>query len=185
MLTILSLSGSHDRSAFDCGRAVLNGWLARTARQHQAKDVSQTFVAVDPVAPRRILGFYALSACEVETSELPGEISRRLPRRAGAVRLGRLAVDLSVQGQGLGELLLMDAIRRTCGVREQVGVFALFVDAKDNSAVAFYSRYGFVALPDAPRTLVLPLVRICQSLAERDAGRSRSIASTVIPRGDS
>ena len=165
MLTILSLSGSHDRSRFDCGRAALNDWLARTAPQHQAKDISQTFVAVDAVAPRRILGFYALSVCEVETSELPGEISRRMPRRAGAVRLGRLAVDLSVQGHGLGELLLMDAIRRTCGVREQAGVFALFVDAKDDAAVAFYTRYGFATLPESPRTLVLPLARVCQNLA--------------------
>jgi GNAT superfamily N-acetyltransferase len=114
--------------------------------------------------PRRILGFYALSACEVDTSGLPTDISKRLPHRAGAVRLGRLAVEVSAQGQGLGELLLMDAIRRTCAVREQVGVFALFVDAKDDAAAAFYSRYGFAPLPDSPRTLVLPLGRICSEL---------------------
>lgn len=161
MLTIQSLTGSHDRSRFDCGKAALNDWLARTARQHQEKGISQTFVAVDPASPRRILAFYALTACEVACAELPASIAAKLPRRAGAIRLGRLAVDLSVQGQRLGELVLMDAIRRACAVREHVGVFALFVDAKDDQAAAFYSRYGFAALPDAPLTLVLPLRGVC------------------------
>jgi GNAT superfamily N-acetyltransferase len=166
MLTILSLSGSHDRRAFDCGKPALNDWLAHTARQHQEKDISRTFVAVDPETPARILGFYALSACEVFTKEMPAELSLKLPRRAGGVRLGRLAVDLSVQRQGLGQLLLSDAVRRSYAVREQIGVFALFVDAKDDEAAAFYCRYGFAAFPDAPHMLVLPL-----RLAQRAFGR--------------
>jgi len=161
MLTIQSLSGSHDRKGFDCGKPALNEWLERTARQHQEKDISQTFVAVDMEAPRRILGFYALSACEVVTGELPPELASKLPRKAPAVRLGRLAVDSSAQGQGLGELLLMDAIKRSCAVRGHIGVFALFVDAKDDEAAAFYKRYGFTAFPDSAMTLVLPLRAVC------------------------
>ena len=164
MLTIQSLRGRHDRSRFDCGSPALNEWLSRFARQHQAKDISQTFVAVEVGAPGRILGFYALSACEVVTENLPKDLASKLPRRTPAIRLGRLAVDISVQGQGLGELLLMDAIRRSCGVRENVGVFALFVDAKDEKAATFYARYGFVTLPDMPRTMVLPLASVCSRL---------------------
>ena len=161
MLTIRSLSGSHDRRRFDCGKPALDEWLSQTARQHQLKDISQTFVAVDPEEPGRILGFYALSACEVVTEELPADLASKLPRQMPAVKLGRLAVDKSFQRQGLGELLLMDAIKRACNVREQIGVFALFVDAKDDEAVAFYSRYGFSALPRSPKTMVLALKHVC------------------------
>jgi GNAT superfamily N-acetyltransferase len=164
MLTILPLSGNHDRKQFACARPALDEWLRNTARQHQQKDISQTFVAVDPAVPGRILGFYAMSACELVTAELPERLAAKLPRRVPAVRLGRLAVDRSVQGQGLGELLLMDAIRRTCEVRERIGVFALFVDAKDEGAESFYGKYGFIPLPDASRTMVLPLAAVCTDL---------------------
>jgi GNAT superfamily N-acetyltransferase len=137
----------------------------KTARQHQEKDISQTVVAVEVATPTKVLGFYALSACEVVTADLPEEIAAKLPRKMPAVKLGRLAVDKSAQGQGLGKLLLMDAIKRTCNVREHIGAFALFVDAKDDKAVSFYSQYGFIALPDASSTLVLPLKQICGSTA--------------------
>lgn len=162
MLTILSLSGNHNRKEFDCGKTELNEWLNRFARQHQERDISQTFVAVDPALPSKILGFYALTACEVVTEELPAEIAARLPRKAPGVRLGRLAVDRSVQRQRVGQLLLMDALRRSCEIRKHVGMFALFVDAKDEDAVAFYEKYGFLAFPDSPKTLVLPLAKVCE-----------------------
>ncbi len=164
MLTILSLTGSHDRKGFDCGKVALNDWLSRTARQHQEKDISQTFVAVDLASPGKILGFYSLSACELVTAELPASLAAKLPRRAPAVKLGRLAVDKSVQRQGLGKLLLTDAIKRCCDVRGHVGVFALFVDAKDGDAAAFYAKYGFVALPDSPKSMVLALAAVCDKL---------------------
>lgn len=161
MLTIQSLSGNHDRKEFDCGKPELNEWLSRFARQHQERDISQTFVAVDPDFPSKILGFYALTACEVVTEELPAEVAAKLPRKAPGVKLARLAVDRSVQRQGVGELLLMNAITRTCETRKHLGIFALFVDAKDQGAVAFYEKYGFRAFPDSPKTLVLPLAKAC------------------------
>lgn len=98
-----------------------------------------------------------MTACEILTEELPGDLAKKLPRRIPGIRLGRLAVDRSVQGQGLGELLLMDAIGRSRRVLEHVGVHALFVDAKDERAAAFYRKYGFRPLPGNPLRLVLPL----------------------------
>jgi GNAT superfamily N-acetyltransferase len=92
--------------------------------------------------------------------ELPEDLARKLPRRVPGIRLGRLAVDRSVQGQGLGELLLMDAIKRAQLVLEHVGVNALFVDAKDTRAAAFYRKYGFRPLPGTPLTLVLALASV-------------------------
>jgi GNAT superfamily N-acetyltransferase len=99
-----------------------------------------------------------LTACEILTDELPEDLARKLPRKTPGIRLGRLAVDRSVQKQGLGEHLLMDAIERARLVLEHIGVHALFVDAKDERAAAFYAKYGFRPLPNDPLRLVLPLI---------------------------
>lgn len=157
MLSIQPLTGRHERSAFGSGSAQLDAWLREIAQQHQKRGISKTFVAVTDDEPSRILGYYALTACEILTEELPEDLARKLPRNVPGIRLGRLAVDHSVQGQGLGELLLMDAIARSRHVLEHVGVHALFVDAKDTSAVSFCRKYGFRPLPSDPLRLVLPL----------------------------
>jgi len=155
MLSIQPLTGRHNRGAFESGSAQLDVWLRQTAQQHQNKGISKTFVAVTEDAPARILGFYALTVCEVVAQDLPEDLAKKLPRRVPGIRLGRLAVDRSMQGQRLGELLLVDAIKRAKLVLEHVGVHALFVDAKDDQAAAFYRKYGFRPLPNDPRTLVL------------------------------
>jgi len=155
MLSIQPLTGRHNRGAFESGSAQLDVWLRQTAQQHQNKGISKTFVAVTDEAPARILGFYALTVCEVVAQDLPEDLAKKLPRRVPGIRLGRLAVDRSMQGQRLGELLLVDAIKRAKLVLEHVGVHALFVDAKDDRAAAFYRKYGFRPLPNDPRTLVL------------------------------
>jgi GNAT superfamily N-acetyltransferase len=157
MLTIQPLTGRHDRSAFESGSAQLDAWLRHTAQQHQRRGISKTFVAVLDEAPERILGYYALTVCEIRTEELPEDLARKLPRKIPGIRLGRLAVDRSVQGQGLGEFLLMHAIERSRSVLEHVGVHAIFVDAKDERAAAFYRQYGFRPLPGDPLRLVLPI----------------------------
>jgi GNAT superfamily N-acetyltransferase len=157
MPVIQALTGRHDRNAFESASAQLDAWLRQTARQHQRRGISKTFVAVADEEPARILGYYALSACEILSEELPGDLAGKLPRKVPGVRLGRLAVARSVQGRGLGEHLLMDAIARARRVLEHLGVHALFVDAKDESAAAFYRKYGFRPLPGDPLRLVLPL----------------------------
>jgi len=157
MLSIQPLTGRHDRNAFESVSEPLDAWLRHTARQHQRRGISKTFVAVSDEEPTRILGFYALTACEILTDELPEDLAKKLPRKTPGIRLGRLAVDRTVQGQGLGEHLLMDAIERARLVFEHIGVHALFVDAKDERAAAFYGKYGFRPLPGDPLRLVLPL----------------------------
>lgn len=154
------MTGRHDRRAFDSGSAPLDAWLRQMAQQHQRRGISKTFVATAADAPSRILGYYALTVCEVIAEDLPEDLARKLPRRVPGIRLGRLAVDRSVQGQGLGELLLVDATKRARLVLEHVGVHALFVDAKDARAAAFYRKYGFRALPGDPLTLVLVIAGI-------------------------
>lgn len=154
------MTGRHDRSAFESASAPLDDWLRRTAQQHQQRGISKTFVAISDDEPTRILGYYALTACEVLTAQLPQDLARKLPRNVPGIRLGRLAVDRTVQGQGLGEHLLMDALDRSRRVLEHIGIHALFVDAKDERAASFYLKYGFRPLPQDALTLVLPLARL-------------------------
>ena len=158
MVIIRPLSGHHDRKAFASGSELLDAWLRQTAQQHQKRGISKTFVAVAEGVPTRILGYYALTACEVLSQDLPEVLARKLPNRVPGIRLGRLAVDRSVQGQGLGEILLMNAISRSRQVLEHVGIHALFVDAKDDRAADFYARYGFRPLPSDPLRLLLVIV---------------------------
>jgi GNAT superfamily N-acetyltransferase len=105
------LTGQHDRTNFECGEPSLNEWLGRMALQQQEKNYARTRVAVDADAPTKILAYYTLLAREVDTAQMP--VARKLPQRLACVLLGRLAVDQSAQGRGLGRLMLLDAIART------------------------------------------------------------------------
>ena len=146
---------SHDRQGFNCGRTELNRWLQQVARQHQDKGLSRSYVATEAQAPTRICGYYALTLAELEGQHLPPEASKRLPRRIPGVRLARLAVDRHHQGQGLGELLIADALLRTRRICDEAGGIGLFVDAIDARAAKYYRRLGFAPAPDQPLLLFL------------------------------
>jgi GNAT superfamily N-acetyltransferase len=142
---------------FDCGHAALNEWLRLRAGQFDQRDLARTYVAVRN-QERTVLGYYAISSHRVRREDLPDEQAKGLPRTdVPVVLLGRLAVDRSVQGCGLGSLLLVDALRRAERLAEQVGIRAVEVDAIDDAARAFYERFGFVPLLDDPRHLFLPM----------------------------
>jgi GNAT superfamily N-acetyltransferase len=156
-MLIQALTGSHKRQNFDCKRPELNDWFAKIAQQHQDKGLSKTFVAVPDDAPTHVWAYYALTLTEVQTVALPDALRKRLPQVVPGVRLGRLAVDQSVQGHRLGELLLMDAMQRVRVIREHAGVFGLFIDALDDAAKGFYLHYGAVPFAHAPLKLYLPV----------------------------
>ncbi len=169
----VALGRQHDRAAFDCGTAELNTWLARYARQNHESGGSKTFVAVPQDEPARVLGYYSLSPASIDYARTPDIARRGLARHDVPVyRLGRLAVDRAVQGQGLGGRLLMAAGKRCIAVADQVGGVALLIDAKDESAAHWYEGYGAVRLADAALSLVLPLATI------------RAAISTPAPRGN-
>lgn len=154
-MQIRSLTGSHERPAFDCGRRELNDWLRQVAGQHQDKGLSKTFVANREEAPERVCGYYALTLAELENRNLPEAWRKKLPRRVPGVRLGRLAVDRNYQGKGLGELLLVDALIRAQRIYSEAGGIGLFVDAIDEPAASYYRRFGFEASPDNSLLLFL------------------------------
>ncbi len=154
-----TLDKSFDRTQFDCGSSELNNFLKARARQNQTANFNKTFVAIQSGdKSKRVLGFYSLSMGEIHLSSLSEEKQKKLPKHPVPVaRMGRLAVDSSAKGQGLGKFLLVDAMKRVQAASASVGVYAILVDAKDDSAKSFYKKYGFIELVDEPMTLFLPL----------------------------
>jgi len=151
------LAKKHDRTNFHCGRPVLDDWLRLRAGQHQKRDLARTYVAVRP-GTAAVVAYYAISSHRVHYEALPEEQAKKLPSiDVPVILLARLAVDESYQRQRLGELMLIDALRRSQHIADQIGVRAVEVDAIDENALAFYSRYGFVRLMYDPRHLFLPL----------------------------
>jgi GNAT superfamily N-acetyltransferase len=152
--------GVHDRKGFDCGVPVLEAYLQNLAEQHRRKGIAAVYVLVDSAAPSLILGYYTLSAAEVDVLHLPDADRKRLPRYpVPCFRMGRLACRADQRGRGLGRLLLGCAVDRCLKARTQVAAYALIVDAKDDVARAFYEHYGFRPLADQQLTLYLPLGR--------------------------
>lgn len=160
----------HNRDNFDCGDSALNEFLRRYARQAHEQGSSKTFVAIADEQDTKILGFYTLSAASVEFDRTPAVVKRGLARHdVPAFRLGRLAVDLSLQGQGLGGQLLLAAGRRCIRAAQEVGGVALLIDAKNERVADWYVSYGALPLLDAPLTLLLPLATI--KIALETAGK--------------
>jgi GNAT superfamily N-acetyltransferase len=150
----------HDRQGFECGVPALDEYLHRFAEQHRRRGISSVFVLTDSAQPERILGYYTLSAAEVDGLRLSEAERKKLPRYpVPCFRMGRLACRSDQQGRGLGKVLLGCAVDRCLKARQQVAAYALIVDAKDDAAKAFYLHFGFKALLDAKLTLYLPLGR--------------------------
>lgn len=164
MKRIELLAPSHDRGAFDCSNDALNQFFRQTARQQIQKGISRTFVLTDSEQPETILGFFTLSLCEVRAERLPPKLAKKYPSTVPGVRLARLAVAKTWQRQGIGEILMVEAMQRTLFIADNAGIIGLFVDAKDEAAKAYYQRFGFVSLEEAPLELFLPLPTISQLL---------------------
>ena len=149
------LEAKHDRTAFHSGSEPLNRYLREQATQDVRRRVAACFVAL--ADGKRIAGYYTLASASLLLADLPASTGKKLPRypTVPAIRMGRLAVDQAFKGQGLGGALLVDALDRS--LRAEIAAFALVVDAKDAAAAAFYRHHGFMALPDSPLTLFLPL----------------------------
>jgi ribosomal protein S18 acetylase RimI-like enzyme len=149
------LDATHDRTTFRSDSEPLNRYLREQVTQDIRRRVAACFVAITD--EQRIAGYYTLASASILLVDLPTNMSKKLPRypTVPAVRMGRLAVDRAFKGQGLGGALLADALDRAA--RSEIAAFALFVDAKDKVATNFYQHHGFIALPNSPRSLFLPL----------------------------
>ena len=154
---VRALDAAADPTSFHCGHTALDEYIRRYATQDVRRNVARVFVATPVGDKRRIAGFFTLSAGSVACSDLPVEIARKLPHYPIPVALiGRLAVDSTFQGTGLGSILVADACQKVVQASAVLAVAAIIVDAKDESAAAFYEHLGFVPLPGLRNRLLLP-----------------------------
>ena len=151
----------HDREAFDCGEPALDEFLQRHARKNHEMGGAKTFLAIDDADNQTILGYYSLSPASIAYARTPELVRRGLARHdVPAFRLARLAVDLKVQGQGLGGQLLLSAGKRCLLASAEVGGVAMLIDAKNARVASWYASYGALPLLDAPLSLLLPLTTV-------------------------
>ena len=157
----LAITRQHERDAFDCGVPDLNQYLRRYARQNHDDGIAKTYV-LSPVAdPTRVVGYYSVRAGQIESTVLPPLLRRGIPRYPiGVICLARLAVDLPLQGKGVGQDLLTLAARRAISIAADVGVVGIDAHAIDARAAAWYERQGALPLLDDPLHLFFSLASL-------------------------
>jgi GNAT superfamily N-acetyltransferase len=154
--SIEPLASHHDRASFSCSVAVLDRYLQTQASQDARRHIANCFVAV-PLSTSVIAGYYSLAAASIPLSDLPEDQTKRVPRYPvlPAALVGRLAVDRRYTGRSLGSALLFDAIQRS--INADPAIYALVVDAKDETAAAFYRHFGFQGFVSRKMSFFLPL----------------------------
>ncbi|WP_337245308.1 GNAT family N-acetyltransferase [Luteimonas sp. gir] len=155
------LTALHDVDAFDSGEDGLDRWLRRRALANQTSGASRTFVACDD---RHVMAYYALASSAVAVASAPGRFRRNMPEPIPVVVLGRLAVDRSLQGRGIGRALVRDAALRVLQAADAIGIRGLLVHALSQDAARFYRQVGFEPSPLDPMLLMATLSDLRASL---------------------
>jgi GNAT superfamily N-acetyltransferase len=158
------LSPGHDLSQFQCGEPVLDDWLKKRALQNEGSGASRTYVVC---VGRRVVAYYALAVGAVAHVDAPGRVRRNMPDPVPVMVIGRLAIDQSIQGQGVGPALLRDAILRTLQAGEIAGIRAMLVHAISERAKRFYERWGFVSSPVEPLTLMITVAEARRAVVDK------------------
>lgn len=155
------LAARHDTAAFSSGVETLDTWLKRRAMKNQATGASRTFVVCEG---SRVVAYYALASSAITVDEAPGRFRRNMPDPIPVVVLGRLAVDRSMHGQGLGRALMRDAALRVIQAADSIGIRGMITHALSPEAKAFYEQVGFESSPLDPMTLMVTLNDLKASL---------------------
>ena len=155
------LGASHEKAKFSCGKAMLDNYIQKQAKQDVKGKVSACFILSDD--DKVIKGYYTLSNGSIPRSQLPESFVKQLQKYHDlpVTILGRLAVDNKFKGQKLGSLLLLDALKRSYDATSNLGSMAVVVDPIEQEAKEFYTKYGFTLLPDSGR-LFMPMATIEQ-----------------------
>jgi GNAT superfamily N-acetyltransferase len=155
------LGDHHDIASFGCGVASLDEWLRRRARPNQVSGASRTFVAW---RGDRVVAYYALASGAVAVAAASGRFRRNMPDPIPVVILGRLAIDSSEHGHGLGRALFRDAALRILNAADAIGIRGILVHAISERAKKFYISLGFEDSPLDSMTLMVTLADIRASL---------------------
>jgi GNAT superfamily N-acetyltransferase len=150
------LDKKHNRKDFDCGKELLNDYLKTQAGQDIKRKLSVCFVLADSET-KVIQGYYTLSNNSIPLSSFSEHIQKKLPKSYKSIPttlLGRLAIDKKYQGNGIGKILLIDALKRSYGISNEIGSFGIIVDPIDEEAKGFYQKYDFIELPDSKKMFI-------------------------------
>ena len=158
------LSPSYDLSQFQCGEPVLDEWLRKRALLNEESGASRTYVVC---IGRRVVAYYALAVGAVAHVDAPGRVRRNMPDPVPVMVIGRLAIDQSMQGQGIGPALLRDAVLRTLQAAEIAGIRAILVHAISERAKRFYEKWGFISSPVEPLTLMITVAEARKALSHK------------------
>lgn len=153
------LDKKHNRKDFDCGKELLNDYLKTQAGQDVKRKLSVCFVLTDSET-KVIQGYYTLSNSSVPLSSFSDQIRKKLPKSYKSIPttlLGILAIDKKYQGTGIGKILLIDALKRSYGISNEIGSFGIIVDPIDEEAKGFYQKYDFIELPDSKKMFIATL----------------------------
>ena len=164
-LVIETLSKDHNKKKFHCGSDILDNYIKKHAKQDIKRDLSACYVLVNS-DNKLVIGYYTLSAYSIRREDFPENIAKKLPpayQSLPTALMGRLAIDKEFQGQGYGQLILVDALNRCVDISHSIGTLAVVVDPIDKSAEDFYRRYGFILLPGTGR-MFIPIKTIEDSL---------------------
>ncbi|WP_295220621.1 GNAT family N-acetyltransferase [uncultured Chryseobacterium sp.] len=149
------LDKKHKREDFDCGRELLTNYLKTQAGQDVKRKLSACFVLSENASS--IKGYYTLSNSSIPLKSFPEPIQKKLPKSYHSIPvtlLGRLAIDKKYQRQGIGKILLIDALKRSYEISQEIGSFAVVVDPIDEEAESFYKKYDFIKLPDSGKMFI-------------------------------
>lgn len=150
------LEKKHNRQDFDCGKELLNNYLKNQAGQDVKRNLTACFVLSDH-DNNMIKGYYTLSNSSIPLISFPEDLRKKLPMSYASIPatlVGRLAIDKTHQGKGIGKILLLDALKRSYEVSKEIASFAVVVDPIDEEAVAFYRKYDFIMLPDSRKMFI-------------------------------
>lgn len=150
------LDKNHPKKSFDCGNETLNDYIKNRAGQDMKRKLAACFVLFDN-ATNYIQGYYTLSNNSIPLDDFSEEIKRKLPKSYTSIPttlLGRLAIDKNFQGKGIGKILLIDALKRSYELSEEIGSFAVVVDPIDEKAEKFYEKFGFIKQPDSGKMFI-------------------------------
>lgn len=155
------LASAHEKGKFSCGKLMLDNYIQKQAKQDVKSKVSACFIYSED--GKEVKGYYTLSNGSIPNSQLPESFKKKLPRYRDlpVTLLGRLAVDNKFKGQKIGKILLIDALKRSYDASSSIGSLAVVVDPIDQEAADFYTKYGFILLPDSNR-MFLPMATIEQ-----------------------
>jgi GNAT superfamily N-acetyltransferase len=150
------LKTTHDRSGFSCGNPILDSYIRERARKDIKRRMGQVYVLSDDAV---IIGFFTLSPSSIDVHILPPELAKKFPNNLPLPcwLLGRFAVDVRYQKQGLGKKLLGSALKRVKELSDQNGGYCIIVDAKDETAKQFYEHFGFHLVIGNKMRLYLPI----------------------------